>query len=169
MKANTTQSGPDPRATRGDRQDGPIVALAFGIAVVVIVAGGLVGLGLGMRAHGPISAHRGMVAPAMPADGAGFMLTNVSADVAGHYHAARAAAADYQAVPCFCGCDATLGHRNLYDCFVTPGGEWEPHAAWCAVCVDESARLQHMAGRGMSPADMHDRIVDEFGALAGVN
>lgn len=169
MTANTSQGGSGPRGTRDDRPTGPVVALAFGIAVVLIVAGGLLGLGLGMRAHGPMSAHRGMAAPAMPAGGAGFMLTNVSAEVAGHYQAARAGADDFRAVPCLCGCEATLGHRNLYDCFVTPGDEWESHAAGCVVCVEESARVQRMAERGLSPADMHDRIVDEFGALAGVN
>jgi hypothetical protein len=163
---NTIASDPDASsAGENGRSSGSVIALALIVATAVIVAGGLIGLGFGMRA-GPASMDLGMP---MASGTDGFTLANVPAHVAEHYRAAREAGDPYQAVPCFCGCEATLGHRNLYECFVTRDGAWEPHAAGCAVCIDESARIQRMRERGLPHDVMRERIVNVFGGLAGVD
>jgi hypothetical protein len=92
----------------------------------------------------------------------GFTLA-MPADMVDHYGYARANPDVYTQVPCFCGCQEMLGHRNLEDCFVTPDGAWESHAAGCQVCIDESRMVMRMMGRGMGPQMMRGRIVGEFG------
>jgi hypothetical protein len=162
---NTIASDPDASsAGENGRSSGSVIALALVVAAAVIVAGGLIGVG--MRAQGPSS-----MDPRVPmASGDDvFTLANLPAHIGGHYHAAREARKAYQAVPCFCGCEATLGHRNLYECFVTLEGAWEPHAAGCAVCIDESERLQRMRQRGLPHDAIRERIVNAFGDLAGVD
>lgn len=161
-----SKTAKDPEAHSADsRPAGHVIGLALLAAAAVIVAGGLIGLGFGMRAD------LASMGPEMPmASGSdGFTLANVPAHVADHYRAAREAGAAYQAVPCFCGCEATLGHRNLYECFVMRDGAWEPHAAGCAVCIEESVRIQRMRERGFPHYLMRERIVDAFGGLAGVD
>jgi hypothetical protein len=87
----------------------------------------------------------------------------VPAHMVQHYELARANPSIYAQVPCFCGCDDMLGHRNLEDCFVTPDGAWESHAAGCQICIQESQMLMRMMGRGMSAGMMADRVIAEFG------
>jgi hypothetical protein len=95
---------------------------------------------------------------------AGFMLTSLSEDVASHYHFADAHPSTYEQVPCFCGCDAMLGHRSLLDCFVKPDGSgWESHASGCAVCVQESQMIRRMLDRGIGPDAIADTIVAHYG------
>lgn len=142
---------------------GALPAAALGVAVVVIVAAGVVGVAMSMggASHtmmwgGPRVAAPGAVGPA-------FTLAGLPGDVVEHYAFARANADVYAQVPCFCGCQEMLGHRDLARCFVTPDGAWESHAAGCQVCIDESRMLMGMMGRGMGPGMMRDRIVSEFG------
>jgi hypothetical protein len=135
-------------------------------AVVLIVAGSAVGISVGTARHDEVA---GVSRPSPTvASAAVFTLAGVPADVARHYHAAREAPGDYRAVPCFCGCEATLDHRNLFDCFVTPAGTWEPHAAGCAVCIQESEIVVRMQARGVTRGEMRERLVDAFAGPATI-
>lgn len=131
-------------------------------ALLLIVAGGAIGIAVGVAGQDGVPA----ASRAGPTDAseAVFTLAGVPPDVARHYHSARETPGDYRAVPCFCGCEATLDHRNLFDCFVTPAGAWEPHAAGCAVCIRGSEIVLRMQLRGVSRGEMHERLVDAFGA-----
>jgi len=162
----------DPEGTtRGTEPDvahvGFTVLAALGIAVMLIVAAGAVGVTIGMRggSHqmmwgGPDRDEVRAVQAGLAA--AGFQLDGMPADMVAHYEYARANAEVYAQIPCFCGCQDMLGHRNLEDCFVTPDGAWESHASGCQVCIDESQMLMRMMGRGMGPGMMHDRIVAAY-------
>ncbi len=87
-------------------------------------------------------------------------LASVSGEVAGHYHAA----ADLADVPCYCGCEEFLDHRDLYDCFVRADGTgWEAHAAGCGVCIAESSLVRELTAAGAAPADVRAAIVDRLG------
>ncbi len=94
---------------------------------------------------------------------AGFQLDGMPADMVAHYEHARANADVYAQIPCYCGCQDMLGHRNLEDCFVTPDGAWESHASGCQVCIDESQMIMRMMGGGMGPGMMRDRIDARYG------
>ena len=54
------------------------------------------------------------------------------------YHYAASHATDFDAIPCYCGCDRSLGHVSLTDCFITDTGAWDAHASGCAVCSNEA-------------------------------
>lgn len=157
----------DPRDADADRdgsRSGLTVLAALGVAALLIVGGGVVGIWLGAPGtHAMMwgGGREGRAVTSVVADG--FQLDGMPADMVGHYTFARANADVYAQVPCFCGCQQMLGHRNLEDCFVTPDGAWESHASGCDVCIRESQMLRRMMARGMGPQMMRGRIVGEFG------
>ena len=164
----TDLEGPTARGEDDAARQGLVSAVALGIAALLIVAAGVVGVTMSMRggSHemvwgGPGAAQ---AAPstehAMPA---GFQLDGMPAHMIAHYEYAKANAGVYAQVPCYCGCQEMLAHRNLEDCFVTPDGAWESHASGCQVCIDESRMIMRMMGRGMGPRTIHDRIVAHYG------
>jgi hypothetical protein len=133
---------------------GLLSAMALGMGVLLLVAAGVVGVSMSMSG----GSHQMMwggpeqraVEEAAPA---GFQLDMMPANPS-----------VYEQVPCFCGCQDMLGHRNLEDCFVTPDGAWESHASGCQVCIDESRMLMRMMAGGASPDLIRQRIVDQFGS-----
>jgi hypothetical protein len=70
-------------------------------------------------------------------------------------------------VPCYCGCEAFLGHRHLGDCFVTPTGGWESHASGCSVCTDEAAQVERLLAEGRSPPEIRAAVVATYEGSGG--
>jgi hypothetical protein len=138
-----------------------LVTLA--VAALLIVGAGVVGVSMGLRGGSHAMMWGGTVSRIDPAAPAGFELDGLPAMVVEHYHLAQANPDVYAQVPCYCGCQDMLGHRNLEDCFVTPDGAWESHAAGCQVCIDESQMVMRMMARGMGPQMMGDRVTAGFG------
>jgi uncharacterized protein with PCYCGC motif len=129
------------------------IRTAATLVVVMALAAGVTYLGVGRDG--------GHAGPA-PLD-----LATVSADIAGHYRNALAHADSYREIPCWCGCQQFLGHRNLFDCFVRPDGRgWEAHAAGCGVCNGEAAMAQRMLDEGQAPNDVATAVNLEFGVTA---
>ena len=61
-------------------------------------------------------------------------------------------------LPCYCYCDQGFGHKSLHTCYESD------HSAHCAMCVNEALmayRLQK--DEGLTPAQIRERIVAEFG------
>jgi len=80
----------------------------------------------------------------------------------------RAAAADpeaFEAVACYCGCEASLDHRRLLDCFVRPDGGWERHATGCAVCLAEARDVMGLRADGTPISEIVRHIDDRYGAI----
>jgi len=99
-----------------------------------------------------------------PGPAAPLELASVSTDVAGHYQAAADLADIYREVPCYCGCEEFLGHRDLYDCFVRADGQaWEAHAARCGVCIAESTLVRELVDAGTPAGDIPATVIDRFG------
>lgn len=67
-------------------------------------------------------------------------------------------------VPCFCGCEEMLNHKNLLDCFARPDGSgWEAHALGCGVCLAEADQILKMLEQGVSdPAVIREAVIDRF-------
>jgi hypothetical protein len=157
-----------PRTEPDVVHQGFVSLVALGIAVLVIVAAGVVGVTMAMSggSHEMMWGGPDVGRPAAGAQQsatAGFQLDGMPAHMVAHYEYARANASVYAQVPCFCGCQEMLAHRNLEDCFVTPDGAWESHASGCQICIDESQMIMRMTGRGMGPEMMRDRIVAHYG------
>ncbi len=139
---------------------GATVALLVAVTVtIVVVAGASGGDARHVNASTSGSPTHGAVAP--------LDLSTVSAQVAGHYRYAQAHMTDYQQIPCWCGCEQFLGHRNLADCFVRADGQgFEAHAAGCGVCNGEAAIAEQMLDQGHSPADAKATVDRQFGTTA---
>lgn len=91
-------------------------------------------------------------------------LATLSHDIAGHYRSAAEHPDAYQNVPCFCGCQEFLGHRDLYDCFVrADDAGWEAHAARCGVCIAESTLVLEQLDAGATPDQARNAVLDRFG------
>jgi hypothetical protein len=94
-------------------------------------------------------------------------LDDVAPNIAEHYRTAEANQDAYSQVPCYCGCERSIGHRHLTDCFVrSDGAGWDAHAAGCAVCTDESAMVRRLMADGTDTATIRPSIIAEFGDLA---
>lgn len=141
---------------------GPASARFLALVGVLVVTPLLVALlVVGAVKDGPSAAGpaRGGVAP--------LDLGTVSAGVAAHFRLAAAHLEEYRQVPCWCGCQQFLGHRNLADCFVRADGRgWEAHAAGCGVCLGEAAIAERMLGDGATPADVTAAVGARFGPTA---
>jgi hypothetical protein len=141
-----------------------LLALLIGIVVVVgAVTTVIVALSIGGGDHDAAAtaaaSPHGAVAP--------LDLSTVSDDIAGHYRFAAAHAAELAQIPCWCGCQQFLGHRNLADCFVrADGAGWEAHAAGCGVCNAEAVIAERMLGEGHSPLDVKVAVDSQFGTTA---
>lgn len=74
------------------------------------------------------------------------------------YRAAREIPQTLAQLPCYCHCDRGMGHKSLHSCYE------DDHASHCAVCVNEALlALKLEKEQKLSPAQIRDRIVQEFG------
>jgi uncharacterized protein with PCYCGC motif len=136
---------------------GPILTLAVA-ALVVIVAGVGTGIYQAMHHMAPAPTTR---AHSQMTDG--FSLMDAPAAVRVHYRSAGNHPDTYRQIPCYCGCDSFLAHRNLKDCFVAADGTgWDRHAAGCAVCIEESSIVRRLIARGLSPPAIRDEVIDRY-------
>ena len=53
---------------------------------------------------------------------------------------------------CYCGCDKTLGHHSLLDCYR------DDHASRCGICMGEARDAEPMAQRGMPIEQIRDTL-----------
>lgn len=131
---------------------GFVIAAVVSVVMLVAIAGTVVAVLLS-GPHEPMMS----VAP-----GGAVELSSLSDDLAEHYLAAARNPDVYAGVPCFCGCEATLEHRSLLDCFVRPAGGWERHASGCAVCVNESRIVRSMLADGTGVGAIRAEIVATY-------
>jgi hypothetical protein len=135
-----------------------VIMLILLLLPVAIVAG--VALGTDSTSGSAASAAGGHgPAAIVPLD-----LASVPPAIAEHYHFAAAHEDELRHVPCFCGCEEFLGHRDLYDCFVhADGAGWDTHAAGCGVCIAEAITARHLLEAGRSPTEVRDAVIEQFG------
>jgi Protein of unknown function with PCYCGC motif len=53
---------------------------------------------------------------------------------------------------CYCGCDKTLGHKSLLDCYR------DDHASRCGICMGEARDAEPMAKQGMAIEQIRDAL-----------
>jgi hypothetical protein len=73
------------------------------------------------------------------------------------YRAAREIPQTLAQLPCYCHCDRGMGHKSLHSCFE------DKHASQCAVCVNEALLARKLEKEKLSPAQIRDRIIEQFG------
>lgn len=126
------------------------------IAVLALIVLGIGGLIRG--ASGPDGDDAMAASPVVTIE-----LSTLTPAIAADYHYAAEHLADFAQIPCYCGCDRSLDHRNLADCFVTPTGAWDAHASGCAVCGNETATAREQLSAGAAIADIRDVIIAQYG------
>jgi len=57
---------------------------------------------------------------------------------------------------CYCGCDKSLGHKSLLDCFR------DDHASRCGICMGEARDAEPLARSGMSIEQIRDTLRARF-------
>jgi hypothetical protein len=71
-------------------------------------------------------------------------------------------------IPCYCGCGG-MGHTSNLDCYFkrTMAGlsslDFEEHASYCQICVDETLQVKQLLADGHSLREIRDAIDARFG------
>jgi len=130
--------------------------LGLEFAVLALIAIGIVGLIRGASAAD--SDHSAATPAAVTLD-----LATVSPAIADDYHYAAEHLVELSEIPCYCGCDRSLDHRNLADCYLTRSGAWDAHASGCAVCGNETATVRDQLAAGAPIAEVRDLIISQYG------
>jgi hypothetical protein len=60
-------------------------------------------------------------------------------------------------LPCYCHCDQSIGHKSLHSCFE------DTHAAGCGVCIKEALIAHDLQRSGLTPAQIRERIIAQYG------
>lgn len=68
------------------------------------------------------------------------------------YRAAERNPALLAQMHCYCGCDRTLGHKSLLDCFR------DNHGSTCPICTGEARDAEAMTNRGVSVEQIRDAL-----------
>jgi hypothetical protein len=133
-------------------------------AAALVAAGWLLATNLGTGSTGADATEE---APAMlaVAPGGTIELASLPAVQQELYQAAAADPAGFEAVACYCGCEAFLDHRHLLDCFVRPDGGWERHATGCGVCLAEARDVIDLRADGTPIGEIARHIDDRYGAI----
>jgi hypothetical protein len=87
----------------------------------------------------------------------------LATETADMYRYAAGHAEQFRQIPCYCGCDRSLGHGNLQECFVTADGSWDAHASGCAVCTLEASSAQELIDTGTATELVRQTIIDRYG------
>ena len=72
-------------------------------------------------------------------------------------------------IPCHCGCEKALVHKNNLDCYITgftaEGDvvQYDNHAAYCAVCLEITAQVIKRVSEGQAPPAIHVAIDTQYG------
>ena len=81
------------------------------------------------------------------------------------YQAARDHEEAFSQARCYCGCEAMLGHEDLFRCFVTAAGEWERHGTGCAVCLAQAQDMRDGLEAGLPVSDIVEQMDRRYGAI----
>jgi len=154
---------PSPPANPLRRARAPLGVLAGLMAMTLV---GIIAGGVADSARGPRNLDDPSPAAAMIEVAPGGVIdpSDVPEKVAVLYLGAHAHADVYEQIPCFCGCEAMLGHRHLLDCFARPDGSWEAHATGCGVCLGEATQVEGLLAAGETdPTVIRTAVVAEWG------
>lgn len=132
-----------------------IRSLLTGLVLVLLLIAPATAIILGASA----ADHNDSAQAAAPATISLAALPKMTADI---YQYAAVHARHFVEIPCYCGCDKSLSHRNLEDCFVNPAG-WDPHAYGCGICIAEAVAAREQLDAGVGISEVRQSIIARFG------
>src|SRR6185503_19588936 len=105
------------------------------------------------KPNAPVPAHfnhpPGNLGPTLPAE-------DFTGKTRAAYRVAKEIPETLAQLPCYCHCDRGMGQKSLHSCFE------DEHAAHCAVCVDEALLADRLQKRGLTPAQIREKIVAQY-------
>jgi hypothetical protein len=144
-------------------------AIRRSLLLLIVAAATAVGLTLAMSSLGSSSVIDPTASERMVAvsPGGHVQIDELAPELRQMYLNVAADPEAFEQVRCYCGCEATLDHRHLRDCFERPDGGWERHAVGCAVCQLEARDV--LAGRaaGQPMADIITEIDRTYAEITG--
>ncbi len=74
-------------------------------------------------------------------------------------------------VPCLCGCEKSLGHRNNLDCYIASksnGGVvvYSSHGIDCGVCQTITEITMNGARQGLTGPELRQLVLDHYGVTS---
>ena len=70
-------------------------------------------------------------------------------------------------VPCLCGCQQSLGHRNNLDCYIAGAANgsvtYSMHGVGCAVCQEITRIALEGARQGLSGPELKELVLSHYG------
>ena len=152
---NDDDSFDTPSIGSGDRRTTLWVVVAE-LTLILLVVVGIGALARGASAPDSSSASGDVTAVTVS-------LAELPAATAGIYQYVADHADQFAEIPCYCGCDRSLGHRNLEDCFINPAGGWDAHASGCGVCTAEALTAQELLDIDTHIDLVRQTIIDRYG------
>lgn len=67
-------------------------------------------------------------------------------------------------IPCYCGCEKTLGHEHNLACYISgfnadgSVANYRDHAVYCAVCIDTTQLVIKLVAEGKGSQEIHDAV-----------
>ena len=155
---NATEGDGDSPPSQVDTGPGVVVKIILAeLALVALIAVGVAALIRGASGADPSDAF----AASPPATVSLAVLPSTMADI---YQYAADHSDHFAQLPCYCGCEHSLGHRNLEDCFVNAvGGGWDAHASGCGVCTAEAVTARELLDTNTEIDTVRQAIVDRYG------
>ena len=85
------------------------------------------------------------------------------------YQAALAHPDVLASVPCLCGCQQSLGHRNNLDCYIVGAAAsgdttYSMHGVGCSVCQGTTRIALDGAQHGLSGSELQELVQSHYGA-----
>lgn len=148
----------EPRDGTGGGNDGRSIAriVLAELTLVLLIFVGVAAVIRGASAPDPADAAPAAASPTVN-------LADLPDATANVYRYAADHALHFTDIPCYCGCEKSLGHRNLADCFVNAAGDWDAHASGCGVCTAEAIAAREQLDAGVAIAEVRQSIIDRFG------
>lgn len=134
----------------------------------------LVLLGLGLALASPPQSARSTDLPMTLTAPAGMLpiaIERAGPGTVTAYHAALTHSETLAAVPCLCGCQESLGHRNNLDCYVV-GREangtviYSTHGVSCAVCQAITRIAVDGLRQGLSGPALRQLVLSHYGVAS---
>jgi Protein of unknown function with PCYCGC motif len=118
-----------------------IIAIIAGVAGVAILIYVFLGIHQrGAAAQGPLTLEA----------------TLFKGDARKAYEVAREDPALLAQLHCYCGCEQSIEHKNLLDCFRSK------HAVTCEICIGEAIEAERLAGQGLTADQISAQLRARF-------
>lgn len=63
-------------------------------------------------------------------------------------------------IKCHCGCDSI--HKDLLNCYIQDKGDFEIHASYCAICINDALETKQLSGEGKTKEEINSILDNQY-------